>query len=604
MDIKNYIKSVKSVPAARGTEHSYRTALKILMDSYKRPGLNVNIIEEASDNRVDGTPDYIIYQKNETLFETLVGFVECKKPDFDLEKLIDSEQIQKYSNSCENIILTNYKKFILLQSELKELEVDLLDDDFIEIQNVNKEQDLENLFLKFYGYEYQYIKTKADLIDILAKQSFYYSVVLRTYLENDANKHSSFSSKFRELFKNFTSFAQCAYNIADFCDVYSQSLIYGLLITRLDTAKNLNEKDLNYLQFIPDDYHLLYEFLAGAYDARAGFFPPEIKQALVSIGKQLNLIHIKSIQLEFARKGAEKDSIIVYLYEDFLKKYDELRGKEDRKENGVYYTPKEATDFITRGTHYLLQKKFDKHLGFLTDEVKVLDFSCGTGTFLSSVFDIISQDIKKDTLNKQKVKNKILKDIYGFELLFTPYIVSHTTLIKKMKDLGISIDSKQNERLGIYLTNTLDIAQHSISDSFPLLKQEHEKAYQIKSNEEILAIIGNPPYNINSKDKNQTIIEKVRNDYAPNDEPNLKPLYNDYIKFIRFAQHKIEKTNKGVVGIITDNGFLTNRTFYKFRKSLCDFFDEIYICNLHGQQEDGDKNIFDITVGGNNKFLY
>jgi predicted helicase len=136
----------------------------------------------------------------------------------------------------------------------------------------------------------------------------------------------------------------------------------------------------------------------------------------------------------------------------------------------------------------------------------------------------------------------------------------------------------------------------------PALKKEYEKARNIKDTENILVIIGNPPYNVNSKSDNNTITRMVKETYIPKDEANVKPVYNDYVKFIRFSQYKIANNKQGIIGIITDNSFLDNLTYYKMREQLLSQFDCIYILNLHGKSANkggipGDKNIFSITQG-------
>ena len=368
------------------------------------------------------------------------------------------------------------------------------------------------------------------------------------------------------------------------------------MLAQIDTGRNLDEHDLEYLSLIPPDYKLLIEFLSQAYESHS--LPPTIKLALINIGKNINLINIDAINLEFTKKSSGKQSISVYLYEDFLSQYDKLRGTENRKEGGVYYTPNEATDFIIRTVDYIIKTKFKSQSGYLTKNVKTLDFASGTGTFIHSIFDIL---LKKDMddLERQQVKEKILDDIYGFEVNLTPYIISHTILTRFLA--GYNIKFENNERLGVYLTNTLDISQHSISALLPRLKMEYDKSMQIKGKEDILAIIGNPPYfGGRSKAKSDVIDGKV-SDYKKNleGETNLQPLDDLYIKFIRFAEWKIEKSGEGIIGIVVNNSFLDGLIHRQMRKNLYNTFDGISILNLHGNTNKGerDKNIFDIKIG-------
>lgn len=594
--IVEYINAVKNIEPSDANEHTYRTPLQNLIEAIKFPTKKITPIHEGKSDKldVDGTPDFFIYEDYDSLFKTLVGFIECKKIFFNLDTLIKSKQIEKYSKTSENIIITNYREFILLQKGKIEGRVALIDDRLAETTDENRYQNLVNLLLQFYGYEYQYIKTKKSLTLALANQSFYYSVALREYIEDKSNEGETFYYKFKTLFDTFQKSIQYSYILADFCDIYAQSLVYGLMLSRLDNEQRLDENKRNYLDGIPDSYKLLYEFLETAYSNK--FLPIKVKQALTNIGKNLNLINVASIQKEFNKENNGKSNIAVYLYEEFLKEYDNLRKTEKRKEGGVYYTPKEATSFITRGVNELIQTRFGLSDGYLADNVKVLDFACGTGTFIDSIFDLIIND-NIDDLEKRKIKEKIKKDYYGFEILFTPYIVAHTILTKHLKDKGINFSP--DERLGIYLTNTLDISQHSISGLLPNLRQEHEKASKIKNEENILAIVGNPPYFNGKSEAKKGVIDDKLYDYKKGLNERKINLDDMYIKFIRFAEYKIEQTGYGIVGIITNNSFLDGITHRQMRKHLFETFDEIYILNLHGSTRKGetDKNIFDIMVG-------
>lgn len=202
-----------------------------------------------------------------------------------------------------------------------------------------------------------------------------------------------------------------------------------------------------------------------------------------------------------------------------------------------------------------------------------------------------------DDLYREKIISKIENDIFGFELLFTPYIVAHTNLIRKLKAKNIELN--EDKRIGVYLTNTLDLSAHSISNLLPYLEDETLKAQEIKNANDILVVVGNPPYNSNSKDKSEKIALLLEDYKIGLNEKNIKPLNDDYVKFIRFAQMKIDKAGFGVVGIITNNSFLDGLVHKKMRENLLNSFDEIYIINLHGNslKKEGDKNVFDIMVG-------
>jgi predicted helicase len=574
-----------------GDEVQYRTPLENLINAVKLPSRVFSIVQEdrKSDVDVDGIPDFFVYEDDKTLFKRLIGFIECKKPSYRIEKVLESEQIKKYAKSCENIIITNYTRFILLQRGR-------IIHDIVLSNEQTAGQNFISLIFDFYQYEYPYIADKKTLAKTLAGLSFYFSVALREFIKNTKDTQSAFYIKFNALFTEYQQSLNYHYELVDFCDIYAQSFAYALFLARLESDITVSESSFDFLASVPAEYKLLREFLSQGYTPFD--VPAEIKMRLANIGKNINLINTAAIEAEFAKTAIDKSGIAVYLYEDYLGEYDILRGTENRKEGGVYYTPKEAADFIIRGVDYIIKNEFNLAEGLAAQKVKTLDFACGTGTFLQSVIEhIVPQN--SDDLARGRAKEKIINDIYGFEVLWTPYIIAHTVLTRFLAGCGIHLEN--DDRLGIYLTNTLDIQHHSISALLPHLKQEYEKSINIKETETILAIVGNPPYFGGSSRANTDLIDAKVYDYKKNleSETNLQPLDDMYIKFIRFAEWKIEKSGEGVVGIIVNNSFIDGLVHRSMRRHLYETFDEIYILNLHGNsnKKEGDKNIFDIRIG-------
>ncbi|MBB6043717.1 type ISP restriction/modification enzyme, partial [Borreliella yangtzensis] len=281
-------------------------------------------------------------------------------------------------------------------------------------------------------------------------------------------------------------------------------------------------------------------------------------------------------------------------------------------------------NFIVSSLNEILKKEFKLNHGLANKEkVTILDFATGTGTFLLEVIRTVLKEIKKKSGRQEDYINfHILKNIYGFEYLMAPYAVAHLKLCQYLKEV-CKVDFNKNSRLKVYLTNTLDLKE--ITDqkffSFSFFKdiaKETKEANEVKRNP-ILVILGNPPYSAESKNNNEYILNIV-NDYKkienePINEKNTKPLNDDYVKFIRFAENKLEDnkegllnikgSEEGLLGIITNNGYLDNITFRGMRYHLLKTFDEIYILNLHGNLRkkektgDGsvDENVFDIQTG-------
>ncbi len=597
--IENYMNEIAK-HGKDSREIIHRTAFENLINNVQLPKLKITITQESRvqddiTKQTNSTPDFFVYKNDHTHFVSLVGLIECKKPSFAIEDLISSNQISKYNEVCPNIIVTNYREFILLNNGRKVGDKIILLDSNMEIQNGEIEKFI-NLLYAFYQYEYEQIRTKNQLAKHLARVSFYYAKSLREFFLEENNKNHHYFDKLLKLFTEYRDSMHYEFDKVEFCDIYAQSLAYGLCIARIDTRLKFKEDTICYLEYIPDEYSILIEFLSKAWVIKSSYLPTSILLSLRMTVQQLNQIDSSLIEQEILKADFDNNSIATYLYEEFLKEYDILRETEKRKENGVYYTPKEATNFIVRSVNYLIKSMLNMQEGYLHSDVKLLDFACGTGTFLNSVIDeIIPMQNNLDDIQKTQIKNKILADFYGFELLFTPYIVAHTILRKKLANLGVHLDA--NENLGIYLTNTLVIENtDKTKDLFDELKKEHEKALSIKNNN-VLAIIGNPPYRIGKTKILSKEINKLLLDYKVGLNEQKDKLNDIYIKFIRFAQWKIDKQKQGIFGIIVNNSFLNGHSHKIMRKKLIESFSDIYILNLHGNASEVGKNIFDIRVG-------
>ena len=265
--------------------------------------------------------------------------------------------------------------------------------------------------------------------------------------------------------------------------------------------------------------------------------------------------------------------------------------------------------------------------------VLILDPACGTGTFPYAVVDHIREEfMRKGNAGMWSgyVKKHLLPRLFGFELLMAPYAVAHLKLGLQLA--GRDLDKKDRadwvydfsgeERLGIYLTNSLEEARRRAEALFGpmrVITQEANAANKVKRDLPIMVVMGNPPYSGHSANRSwemqgkkriPTFIGKLIQDYyqvdgKPLGEKNPKWLQDDYVKFIRFGQWRIEQSGGGILAFITNHGYLDNPTFRGMRQQLMKVFSDIYILNLHGNSKkkekcpDGskDENVFDIQQG-------
>ena len=355
-----------------------------------------------------------------------------------------------------------------------------------------------------------------------------------------------------------------------------------------------------------------------------------------SLVEVLRHTDIDSILAHFGKRTQQTDPL-VHFYETFLSAY----NPKLRERRGVYYTPEPVVKYIVRSVDHILKTRFDRPDGLADTDTLILDPAVGTGTFLYFVIEQIKERLAGQRgAWKNYVEKHLLPRIFGFELLMAPYTVAHMNLGLQLKDAGYEF--KEGERLGIYLTNSLEegVKEKYESAFGGFLEDEANAASEIKREKPIMVVLGNPPYSGHSANRSEitlersalerqqgtrggkqarrtqgprrvkTFIGKLLEDYKRVDgeklgERNPKWLQDDYVKFIRFGQWRIEQTGHGILAFITNHGYLDNPTFRGMRRALLHSFSEIYILNLHGDSRkeetspDGnrDENVFDIVQG-------
>ncbi|AHH11707.1 N-6 DNA methylase (plasmid) [Borrelia coriaceae] len=607
---EEYIASLEKTSIVDKTEHTDRSYLQYLLKNFiNNPSITIQH-EPRRSKEGFGSPDYIVKTN-----ESIIGYIEVKKIEKNLDDTLKSPQIEKYKELSSNIILTNYIEFVLIRNkEVIEREIlitkEELEKPYLKLDStkVNK---VINTLNRFFESIPQRIKNIEDLASFLS----YRTKALKELIEKNLELSMSFN-KINTLVATYNVLKENIYSsnftINEFSDSISQTITYGLFIARLNNKNSEKIDFYNIKKFIPSNFSLIRDILKLIDDIETNNEYNSLKWILEEIINVVNNIDSELIFEEFSFTSSclnSKDPYL-YFYEDFLSKYDD----DLRKAKGVYYTSYSVVSFITRSLHETLKTKFNFERGLANrDKVTVLDFATGTGTFLLEVIKEILKEIKKES-GKQEyyINTHILKNIYGFEYLMTPYAVTHLKLSQYLKEVfNVDFNNKDN-KLQVFLTNTLDITtipdQKSFTGLFPAISEENELTNEVKR-KPILVILGNPPYSSESKNNNEYILNLVK-EYKqiknmPLNEKNHKPLNDDYVKFIRFAEHKFEKPEEGLIGIITNNGYLDNITFRGMRYHLLSTFDEIYILNLHGnlrkkeKTDDNkiDENIFDIQTG-------
>ena len=475
----------------------------------------------------------------------------------------------------------------------------------------SKSKRVESIISNFYSQSPKGIARPKQLAEALAIRARFLRDFLHEELTRQENEHTE--GRLYGLYETFKTNVFTELTTKEFADAFSQTLVYGLFLSKLnaDTAIiNL----YNAKKYILPAFGLISELV----DFLDVLERPEYKESkwiveeILSVMNTLNLAKItKSLSYEkyktsnlFNETNTTYKDPYIYFYEHFLAAYD----KKLRKSKGVYYTPPQVVNFIVRSINIILKDTFNIESGFADkDKVTVLDFATGTGTFLLEILEEAFNDLPKGSGKKNLlIKDHILKNFYGFEYLIAPYTVANLKLSQFLKDQGYKLEN--DDRFQIYLTNTLEPINTQLNiPLLPSLSQESKAAQTVKD-KPILVITGNPPYSGVSKNKGKWITDLIET-YKYVDGEHFKErkhwLGDDYVKFIRFAQNKMEQVEEGVVGIITNHRFLSNPTFRGMRQSLMNTFDQIHILDLHGSNKpkeyapDGspDENVFDIEQG-------
>lgn len=599
--IKDYIEHLsKEIKLDNYTEHTFRPALKRFIETINKDLVAINEPQRTSA----GAPDLLILNKS-----TPIGYIETKPLGNNLSLLEKSEQIIRYRAGLPNFILTNYTEFRwYVNGELKlKSSIVSLDERNNEMQLDHKNlQNFDKLITHFLDFN-----SEISNPEELAKRIALYASYIRKELLLLLTGYSDEVAFLKQQLEGFRMILLEDLNEEKLADMYAQTICYGLFSARLTIPENqiLNLHSASYA--IPQTN----PFLRKMFNQIVG---PDLNNDITwLIDDLIKLLNSINLTRTLHDTNLSEDPI-VYFYERFLYYYDDTI----RTVRGVYFTPKSVVLYIVRSINQILISKFKLNAGLAdaskvqvgnNDElhrVQILDPATGTGTFLNEILEEIYKEFKDNKgMWSRYVYEHLLQRIYGFEILMAPYTVAHMKLSQKLKDLGYNI--AENERLRIFLTNTLEEAYEMVKQ--PLfsywLTEEANAAKDVKTNIPVMVILGNPPYKGHSANNNEWIRRLVQDYYfinrLPLQERNKKWLQNDYVKFIRFGQWKIDHTGSGVLAFITPHSYLDGPIFRGMRKSLMKSFDEIYILNLHGNarrhtktpEGDLDENVFDITEG-------
>ena len=630
-DFATYRRTLQaSLALGNATEHTHRPALQTLLESDG----SVTAVNEPK--RIEcGAPDFVVTTAGDN--PLIVGYLEAKDTGVSLSDIerdgsrahpatANGQQFERYLAALPNFILTNYTEFRwYVDGQLHRV---------ASLDNPNGNADVGLLLDDFLSRRPQPVANSEELARRMARLTHLVRDVVAAAFENgavSANVSDLYDASRQALVPDLATDA--------FADMFAQTLAYGLFAARVNHAAQPDAGDFRR----NDAAHLIpaanpfirriFGMMAGP-DLDAEPFVPFVDD----LTQLLAAADLAAVFANFGQRAARQDPIM-HFYETFLTAYDPAL----RERRGVYYTPEPVISYIVRSVDLLLKERFGCPDGLAdngmteyqyldeagqpaTNEshrVLVLDPACGTGSFLYAVIDHVREHFQNSGnagMWAGYVKEHLLPRLFGFELLMAPYAMAHLKLGMQLAAQDLPAERQAtwtyqfsgDERLGVYLTNSLEQAEQQVQTMFGPLRaitDEANAAAEIKRDLPIMVVIGNPPYSGHSANRGEWIANLV-NDYKtvdgqPLGERNSKWLQDDYVKFIRFGQWRIQQTGVGILAFITNHGYLDNPTFRGMRQQLLDTFTDIYLLDLHGNSRtrerapDGsvDENVFDIQQG-------
>lgn len=395
-----------------------------------------------------------------------------------------------------------------------------------------------------------------------------------------------------------------------FSGAFAQTLAFGLLLVREATGETV---DRNAYQHMPDEHPLMRTAL------HVLSMPAVADEIGMGFEVMLDTVNcLKPLMLRQRENGRDP---ILYFYEDFLGTFD----PDARQRFGVYYTPVEVVRYMVGALDRALREGFEVD-GLADEGVHILDPAVGTGTFLLGVSERVRQRVEATHGPGQvpAALRGLMARTYGFELLVGPYAVSHYRLHSALTTVirGGAAPGEPLPRLGVYLTDTLAEPNAAaplgalgfVTDA---IRDERLQSNRIKTEQPILAIIGNPPYRRLEAGEDETLVGRWLNekwddlkqpvrDAGWGNQLNTFPEMS--VAFWRWSIWKLfEAPNapkRGVVALITNRKFLTGKPYAGLRKMLRERFDRIEVIDLRGDVRLGeragvenDQGVFSIMVG-------
>jgi hypothetical protein len=630
--ISEYLQALHQVRSSRAGvgERSYYPALQGLLNAVGatlKP--KVVCVHELADSGA-GNPDYGLFTATQLSLDESAGVralrppdrgvIEAKSPATDVVQIVDSPQVARYWEHYALVLVTNFRSFVVIGRDefgrrITRERFDLVD----------SERGL---------WELAAVPARLGRETLLRFREFLTRLLL----------HNASLTQPRDVAAILASFARDARARLELAGAQDRrrTLLdghdFGTLLNRLDSVRETLEAVLG-IRFDTDRgqhffrstlVQTLFYGLFSAWVIWARSDPDRTRRGPFSPDRVPWLLRVKVVRALFEqvyRPGAleglgltevldwaadvlrrvddraffsrfRDDHAVQYFYEPFLEAYD----PDLRKSLGVWYTPPEVVDYMVGRVDWALRTRLDLPRGLADERVRVLDPCCGTGSFILAVLRRIARTLADEgeaALAGPAVKRAAVDRIRGFEIMPAPLVIAHLQVAMALDQeyaaplrLSDGHTARPDEFPGIFLTNALtgldDSAVQQPILPLPELSIDGENASRVKREEEILVVIGNPPYNgfagVGDTEEERRLTDPWRRVRRVR-PPEGQGLNDLYVRFWRMAERRIaERSGRGVICLITNYSWLDGLSFTGMRERFLDAFDGIWIDCLNGDK--------------------
>ncbi|KAB2482764.1 type ISP restriction/modification enzyme [Bacillus cereus] len=557
---------------------------------------DVGYIHEPSSTG-KGRPDYKFHNINDY---SVYGYVEVKYiANTQLDPFEFEEQISRYSELETKLILTDGIEFVFFHDFgsitdfntapricLVNSKSSFLGGEEFEIPE-QVVDDLHKYIIEFFSSTTSRELSKEQFIELLARRANFIKEDIRDLLLKKYHDYNSvvLADTLQQMFMTFRENLDETLDEEAFASLAGQTLIFSLLLAYIEKSKSEEVVSVKALQeYVIQD--MLTEYRPLAAMTTLVLSSP---LSYIATGWNDTATLLSKIKVDFSD-----------LLNDFHKLYDSFHGKYDQEERldfGAYATPGYLADYTVKLSNKLAKKYFEKSI--YSEGARLIDPSCGTGTFLESLYE-----------NSKEEEGAKGYRISGIEILPAPYVLSQIRIKKFTNNINDLVIPK------VYLGNSLsdDVlkeelfpCEQEMSNSVNLLREEFNELTKASA-APLVVIIGNPPSSDSgfNMGENFTEIENALENFRPpiesrKNRQNLqKQLQNDFVKFIMWACIKIDKINGGIISFIVPSSALIDKSYVYMREYLQANFSEIYVLEFDADLRKtgvSEKNIFSTRQG-------